>query len=323
MMKESLAQRLKAAGQANLFEFFDFYPTRVGQFNPNRPSIYWIQDLAVDTNAKHLADDQYVFDTIVFVSHWQQQEFQRRYPMTKQKQSVMPNAIRLFEPNVIQKWNEPGIGSKDRPLRLIYHTTPHRGLELLVPAFDAVWKKSQSQGVHLHLDVYSSFSIYGWEHRDVPYTELFNTCRRHPAITYHGAVPNDEIRDCLRRAHVFAYPSIWPETSCIALIEAMASGCICVHSNLAALPETAGGMTLCYPFVPDHQTHFQIFTQILHAALSNLLSALNQKHRPGMALMAMQRANAIYNWDSRIHEWIGLLSDLKQKIEAEGSRGLK
>jgi hypothetical protein len=219
LMKQALADRLHAAGRTDLFEFFDFYPTRVGQFNPHRPSIYWVHDLAGDSNTQHLTAEQHIFSAIVVVSHWQQQEFQRRYPMTKQNQAVIPNAIRSFEP-----------------------------------------------------------------------------------VTYHGAVPNDQIRDALRQSHLFAFPSIWPETSCIALIEAMASACICVHSNLAALPETAGGMTLCYPFLPDHAAHFQLFTETLGGTLNNLLTALKQGHRPCMALLAMQRANAIYNWDTRIHE---------------------
>jgi UDP-glucose:(glucosyl)LPS alpha-1,2-glucosyltransferase len=313
-VQHALAKRLATAGRSDLLDFFDIYSSRVRNFNANQPSIYWMQDLAIDHEAQHLTDDRYLFSAIVFVSHWQQQQFQRRYAMARQKQVVLPNAITLFEPNVLGKWSQPQLGSKENPIRLIYHTTPHRGLELLVPAYDHVCKILTAQGIHLHLDVYSSFSIYGWQQRDEPYLELFDTCRQHPLITYHGAVSNPQVREALHRAHLFVYPSIWPETSCIALIEAMAAGCVCVHSNLAALPETAGGMTVCYPFVPDAIPHAQTFANTLQGVLLNLAAGINRGQRPAMALNAMQRANAIYNWDSRIHEWIGLLNSIKNRL---------
>jgi glycosyltransferase involved in cell wall biosynthesis len=320
LMKIALADRLLAAGRAHLLDVFDIYSTRVRNFNPTRPSIYWVQDLAVDDETNHLATDRYIFSMIVFVSHWQQQDFQARYPLVKQSQVVLPNAVRLFEPTVLQKWLEPDLGSAQRPIRLVYHTTPHRGLELLVPAFQQAWKAFQQRGIHLHLDVFSSFSIYGWHDRDQQYAGLFDTCRGHPAITYHGAASNDLVRDALRRAHVFAYPCIWSETSCIALIEAMTSGCMCIHSNLAALPETAGGTTICYPHVPDLTTHFQLFTGTLQAVLTGLLADIARKQTPAIVSLCMQRAAAVYNWDKRVGEWIQLLEGVKQSIEKSARR---
>ena len=92
---------------------------------------------------------------------------------------------------------------------------------------------------NVHLDVFSSFNAYGWAERDEPYQELFDKIEAHPQMTYHGFKPNNIVRNALQKAHIFAYPSIWMETSCIALMEAMSAGLMCVHPNLAALPETA------------------------------------------------------------------------------------
>jgi hypothetical protein len=75
--------------------------------------------------------------------------------------------------------------------------------------------------------------------------------RQHPKIRYHGTQPNAAVREALTRAHVFAYPSVWPETSCLCLIEAMSAGLVCVHSNLGALFETAAHWTQIYPFHED------------------------------------------------------------------------
>ena len=234
--------------------------------------------------------------------------------MTKQNQFVMPNAIGVFDNSVLEKWIEPGLGSKENPLRLIYHTTPHRGLELLVAVYDQIFKNLQALGIHLHLDVFSSFALYGWEQYDKPFEKLFDVCRQHPSIDYHGAVSNDLVRQALQRAHIFAYPSIWQETSCLALIEAMGAGCVCVHSNLAALPETAGGMTVCYPYVPDPTAHARRFAEVLHDVIMSTASTLKQKQTPFKAVLAMQRVSAIYNWDRRIQDWIGLLIRLKVNL---------
>ena len=46
---------------------------------------------------------------------------------------------------------------KDR-INLIYHTTPHRGLNIAVAAMKELAKL---HGDKIHLDVYSSFEAYG------------------------------------------------------------------------------------------------------------------------------------------------------------------
>ena len=87
----------------------------------------------------------------------------------------------------------------------------------------------------IHFDVYSSFEAYGWKERDKPYEEVFKTIREHDGMTYHGFKPNDVVRKALSEAHIFAYPSIWVETSCISAIEAMSAGVQIVCPNLGAL----------------------------------------------------------------------------------------
>jgi glycosyltransferase involved in cell wall biosynthesis len=187
-------------------------------------------------------------------------------------------------------------------IRLIYHTTPHRGLEILVPVFTAL----AARHPRLHLDVYSSFALHGWETRDARYQPLFNVCREHPQITYHGAVPNAQIREALKHAHIFAYPSIWHETSCIAAIEAMASGCLTICPDLASLSETVGESGLVYRWHEDRERHTERFARMLESGI-----AMIEDDRAGdLVHRAHDRALRSFNWDTRIDEWVRLLEEI-------------
>ena len=83
-------------------------------------------------------------------------------------------------------------------IRLIYTSTPQRGLQILVPVFEELCKKYDN----IELDVFSSFKIYGWESADAQYEQLFERCRQHPKINYHGFASNDVVREHLQKAQL-------------------------------------------------------------------------------------------------------------------------
>eukprot|EP00940_MAST-03C_sp_MAST-3C-sp2_P001906 g1906.t1 len=144
-----------------------------------------------------------------------------------------------------------------------------------MPVFSRLYDLYTSEGKNapnITLDVFSSFGIYGWRNRDVPFEPLFEMCRSHPACTYHGYQPNAVVRRALGRSDIFAYPSIWKETSCIAAIEALCAGLDVVTSSLAALPETLGvvgeeASQYIYTFDSDKSTHARVFMQTLDRAI--------------------------------------------------------
>jgi len=271
-----------------------------------RANILWLHDTPGDPMYDHLKEDGgQRFDALVFVSHWQHQAFLRAYELSARRIAVIPNGTFPLDDAYGEKWSSPDLGSASNPIRLIYFTTPHRGLEILLSVFDALHPDFLARGVHIHLDVYSSFQIYGWPQRDEPYRALFDYCEEHPGITYHGAVPHSVLMGALKTQHIFAFPSLWPETFCCCLSEAMFARLWVVHSNLAVLPETSGSLTQSYPFPPDIKDHRKIFAHALTHAVSTCLD--DRGHVMERTKLAADRARLLYSWDVVAPQWATLL----------------
>lgn len=294
LMNKALMERV----DNDLLDEFHIIKSRVRKVDTDKKNILWLHDLWADPEAKHLSDPESRkrFAKLVFVSNWQLSTYNMGLGVPYAESTVLRNAI---DPIAVD-WKE----KPDDVINLIYHTTPHRGLDIV---YAAVEKLAEIYGDKIHLDVFSSFKAYGWEERDQPYLELFDNIRNHPQMTYHGFQPNSTVREYLSKAHIFAYPSTWQETSCIAAIEAMSAGCDVVCSNLAALPETTGHWADMYNFNEDIQQHANIFVNRLYGAIERRRDDNTQKK----LVLQKNWVDNYYNWDLRAAEWTNLLTSLK------------
>lgn len=254
---EMMRDRLLKNVDEELLQNYAIHFSRPRKMYEDVKNIFYCHDLALDPENKILKDGGWKkFDHFVFVSYWQRDQYIMLYGIPYSKCTVIPNAIELEYRAESKATDE---------IRFIYHTTPHRGLELLYPIFDALSKEYDN----IHLDVYSSFKIYGWEQRDEPYKELFQKLKDHPKITYHGSKSNEEVIEALKKSHIFLFPSIWAETSCIAMIEAIRAGVLVIHPSYAALPETSAGATVMYDYTEIAQDH----ANLAYSVAKNLLEA--------------------------------------------------
>lgn len=294
LMMKGLYDRM----EPELLEKVQIIPSRVRELNPDKAKILWLHDLPGDPESQHLKDGGWKkFDILVFVSHWQQQMYNLYLGVPYSAGIVLQNAIEPIP------W-EKVMWRKGEKLKLIYTPTPHRGLALLYPVFE----KLAEEYDFLELDVYSSFALYGWQERDKEFEPLFDKLRNHPNINYHGSQSNDVVRKALQKAHIFAYPSIWQETSCLCLIEAMSAGCISIHSSLGALPETSMGISTMYNFTEDNQIHASRLHNWLKAGIDFIVS------NPDVALASAGNNKSLvdtkFDWENRIRQWRHLLKSL-------------
>jgi hypothetical protein len=100
----------------------------------------------------------------------------------------------------------------------------------------------------------------------------------------------------------------------LCLMEAMASGNICVHPNYGALYETAANWTEMYAYHEDVSQHASTFYNMLDGVISNYDAI-----KPRSASMASY-ANLFYSWNTRINEWSAVTQLLKGRYPTIESR---
>ncbi len=252
-----------------LLDNFQIICSRPRELDESKIRLFWCHDLPEDPESRNFQDSAWRdrFHKFVFISNWQMQRYQLVHGLPQNMKSiVLESGIEPAPQSCLEK-------EKDK-IRIVYTSTPQRGLELLLPVFEHLAKDNPN----IHLDVFSSFKIYGWDDADKQFEPLYDRVRNHPQMTYHGFVPNDQLKEHLNKAHIFAYPSIWTETSCRAMLEAMSAGLICVHPNTAALPESSGGLNVMYHAdMTDANVHAGVFAGNLFAAIK-MIEDNNEKH---------------------------------------------
>ena len=303
--KRMIASRM----DTSILDNFQVICSRVREIEQDKIRVYWLHDLSQDPETNHLIDDnsRNRFHKLVFCGNWQYNRYIESLKIPQNDKCIVIDTP--IEPlSFVEK-------SKDQ-IRLIYTSTPQRGLELLVPVFEQLCKKYDD----IYLDVLSSFSIYGWTDSDKNFEELFNFCKEHPKIVYHGFKPNEEVRKAYENAHIFAYPSIWPECNSRSLIEAMSAGLLCVHPNYAGLSDTCGNLTAVYQFEEDKLKHANKFYQLLDYAINVVKQRddnLNNYFR-----FVKAYADNRYNVNKISSKWSDLLTELMNQYPDTESRKL-
>jgi len=260
--------------------------------DPERKNILWIHHFVNMSEVQNIKSKDYFnkIDYFVFNSHWNYEKYRYKFNIPESQSVVLPNAIEEID-------------NKKKPtnkINLIYHTTPWRGLEVLLNVFERLNLKN------VNLNVCSSTIIYGkffFEISDKKYEKIYQRCKDMKNVNYLGYQKHEALIKLLQETHVFAYPSCWIETSCISAIEAMAAGCQVVTSNLGALYETCSPFGRLVHFNENLNIFEKLYEQELNNSIKHYWSTENQKKLVNQS----QVINENYNWKNRSQEWIEFL----------------
>jgi glycosyltransferase involved in cell wall biosynthesis len=255
------------------------------QHAPDQPSMEPLRELACAA----------LWDRIVCVSDWQRAALHERLGVSLEQMDVLRNAV---APAFEGMFRDPAelASAKSQSLRLAYTSIPYRGLDVLLSCFPRLRQKHPA----CHLDIFSSMLVYG----DLPHQDehqhLYAQCRATQGINYRGSVPQPDLAQELTGVSVLAYPNTFPETSCIAVMEALAAGALVVTSDLGALPETCSGWARLV--TPVYREQFELdFEDALNRALIEMQSNL-----PAFHARRFEQAKAITTectWDVRAAQW--------------------
>lgn len=295
-------RKLASVLDPSLLENFQIISSRVRDLDEEKIRVLWLHDLPVDNQDLKNVNYRNNFHKLVFVSNWQMNTFHASLGIPfDNKIAVIENPIDVFEDPRPHK-------SKDQ-INLVYFSTPHRGLDILVPVFTELAKDNPN----IHLHVYSSFKIYGWEQQDIHFETLFNEIKSHPQMTYHGSVPYDQLRQDLLKMDILAYPNTWQETSCRVLMESMSAGLLCVHPNLAALAETSAGLTNMYQYLDDRNMHASEF----YGTLQHAISIVKTQEFTNYSMFVKSYADMKYSTEVVSNKWNYLLNELNSSYPPE------
>tara|TARA_B100002019_G_C21230400_1_gene579776 strand:- start:338 stop:1267 length:930 start_codon:yes stop_codon:yes gene_type:complete len=232
------------------------------------------------------------FDWYVFNSHWNYEKYRYKFDVPTHKCHVIKNGVTNFPKRI-------PFAKGDR-VRMLFQITPWRGLNVLLGAMQ------QLQNENVELDVFSSCKIYGEEfekQNEHIYEPLYEQARKLPNVNYIGYREHSFIQKMIYRYHLFAYPSIWEETSCNSALEAMAGGLYCIVTNFGALYETCSEFPIYVTYDKNYRNLSQAFAHAIRGAITTIHEPEVYEH----LLMQQEFTKKFYSWDKKKLEWTNFL----------------
>lgn len=182
-------------------------------------------------------------ERVIAVSEYERGVLAKEMNLTLDKIAVIPNAIVPITPN-------PDKFNKVDKVKIIHASTASRGMEVLLNAVPLIEEDFE-------LNIFNDF------YPDLPHS-YNQQAVNDPRVNFYGKTPRKTVYKFFADAHIHAYPSTYPETSCLTQMEALSAGCYTVHTDLGALPETSMGHGL---MIPSHELTPERYAEELTKAI--------------------------------------------------------
>ncbi len=268
------------------------------------PLVAWMHESAFGPKLTPPMD---AFHGVAFVSEWQRR-INAAALRPHWRHEVIRNAMNpvfagLYAPG------EPVRAAKAQPPVLLYAGATPRGAFHVPAVLDHLRPLCPDFAAEIYCDCAPS--------RDPQANEAYIAWMRGlPNVVHVGMVGQKELARRMKRASVLIAPNTWPETSCIALIEAMAAGLSVVSTNRAALPETAAGFAR-HVAVDDVDDPARFDMPVPYPAFADaVMEGLAEWRQDPAEVERKRRAQidwflARYQWAQRVAPWVRFVEETR------------
>jgi glycosyltransferase involved in cell wall biosynthesis len=249
---------------------------------------------------QHLSSrqEQARWDGFAFCSIWQQRRYRNAFDLPADKCRILRYGA---APPFVELPVEPRAPTSS-PL-FLQTSAPDRGLFVLLDAWPAI--RAALPGARL--TVVSSQRPSFIEEPADRYRTLYARARAMDGVDYVGSLAQPELAARALRADGLVYPCTFPETGCIAAIEAMAAGLRIIATTMAVLPETCAG----FAALVAHDEPPRLAPNFAAAVIADWRRAMAE---PGAFRAAraeqIRFVRATHDWNRIATEWEAWLSSV-------------
>lgn len=269
----------------------------------------WLQWCHHDTDQPGVAhlkmpEIQEILDGVIMVSEWQALRYREAFGINWDKLRVLRNGVSpafldLFPPGSLI------IPEKSPDPLLVYTSTPFRGLHLLLSAIPLI----RNRVGNATFKIFSSWQVYGSGDENDEFNKMYDRCHNMEGVEYMGGCGQAQLAIEMKRAWCLAYPNIFPETSCISVMEAYAAGCKVVTTHAGALPETTAGLATMIVNPGGFKDHVMRFADATADVIQKIPGdlVLTERELQGAVAYARERCQ----WRDRVPqliEWIAAIA---------------
>lgn len=186
--------------------------------------------------------------------------------------------------------------------RLLYASSPDRGLKLLLQNWFRIREKVPDAELRVAYgfdNVKKIVALMGGNDWRVDFHREMEDLLQQPGVTFTGRLNQLDLYKEWFSAGVWFHPSDWPETSCITVMDAMATGCWPVSNNFWAVGEHLQRVGAGDLFYGVPQKSALVKSYMIEKACERLNDGVLEINRLTMA----EKARRVYDWEKIVDQW--------------------